>query len=219
MPEKSNDTTNFNDDQNKRWKGIKQDPRSGKFIVYVTESSEHLFDDIDSAVDFMVKSSYLMGIDKTAGAPEFSGLERGQENINGVKQVTIRRKLVLDKETGKWKVKESTRTDMIEDDKTSATNTYKDIDNAKEKSEEIIPVDEFIDKEDQTKDVTSSVSYDIDPIAKCSNCGCNIYPYSIDDAVFDREQLASSFCPACGYGLVKPSHNEQSVDALIEGQN
>ena len=84
----SNGETSFKEDnQNKRWKGIKQDPRSGKFIVYITESSERLFDDINSAVDFMVQASYGYAIEKTAGAPEFGGVERGQDNLEGVKQV------------------------------------------------------------------------------------------------------------------------------------
>ena len=146
----SNGETSFKEDnQNKRWKGIKQDPRSGKFIVYITESSERLFDDINSAVDFMVQASYGYAIEKTAGAPEFGGVERGQDNLEGVKQVTIKRKLVLDKATGKWKVKESTRTDMVENDQEAAKNTYTNIEDAKDQAEAVIPVDQYLEEQQE----------------------------------------------------------------------
>lgn len=232
----SNGETSYKEDnQNKRWKGIKQDPRSGKFIVYITESSERLFDDINSAVDFMVQAAYGCIIEKTAGAPEFGGIERGQDNLEGVKQVTIKRKLVLDKATGKWKVKESTRTDMIENDQESAKSTYQDIDTAKEQAEAVVPVDQYLedaqeeqkakqeekkdikDKPAPIEDVESSVEMDFEPVAKCAHCGCSIFPYSISDEAFDRQQLADAFCPACGYGLGNAQPNEQSVDNLIKG--
>lgn len=232
----SNGETSFKEDnQNKRWKGIKQDPRSGKFIVYITESSERLFDDINSAVDFMVQASYGYAIEKTAGAPEFGGVERGQDNLEGVKQVTIKRKLVLDKATGKWKVKESTRTDMVENDQEAAKNTYTNIEDAKDQAEAVIPVDQYLEEQQEeakqqqeqkkdTKDKSveenvevESALKDFQPVAKCGHCGCAIYPYSISDEAFDRQQLADAFCPACGYGLGEAQPNEQSVDNLVQG--
>ena len=40
----------------KRWKGMKEDQDSGKFIVYITESEERVFDDAQSAIDFMTRN-------------------------------------------------------------------------------------------------------------------------------------------------------------------
>jgi hypothetical protein len=36
-----------------RWKGMQEDPKTGKYIVYITEREEHVFDSSDSAVDFL----------------------------------------------------------------------------------------------------------------------------------------------------------------------
>lgn len=226
--EQSGQTSFSEDDKNKRWKGLKQDAKSGKYIVYITESSERLFDDIDSAVDYMVKAYYNQSITKTAGSPEFSGVERGQKNIDGVKQVQITRKLVQDKATGQWKVKERVRTDVIKDDDQAAKDAYINIDQEKLDADEIKPVEE-IKQEDKEQHIDEDLSepvekessydneFDFEEIAKCSHCGCNIYPYSIDDATFDRESLASAFCPSCGYGLGDAQVNEQSVDNLVKG--
>lgn len=59
------DINNYQDPQNtnnkqdedsdvKKWKGMKEDPKSGKFIVYITESEEYVFDSAEQAIDFMV---------------------------------------------------------------------------------------------------------------------------------------------------------------------
>ena len=194
---------------------IKQDARSGKFIVYITESSERLFDDIDSAVDYMVQAYHEVNITKTAGSPEFSGVERGQKNIDGVKQVQITRKLVQDKATGQWKVKERVRTDVIKEDDDSAKEAYKNIDQEKLDADEIKSVDEIKDDTEQEEFVEKESSFE--PVATCSHCGCAIYPYSVSDEAFDRQQLADAYCPACGYGLGEAKPNEQSVDNLIKG--
>ena len=235
QPTYQNGGTSYSEDnQTKRWRGVKEDPRSGKFIVYITESSERLFDDIDSAIEYMVSASPIVHITKTAGAPEYSGQERGQDNIEGVKEITKKYKLVLDKETGKWKVKESMRTDMLESDETSAAEAYRNVEEEKLKAEPIKPVDQYIEeaqeeqkaKQEEKKDekqvqpiedVESSLEMDFEPVAKCAHCGCSIYPYSISDEAFDRQQLADAFCPACGYGLGNAQPNEQSVDNLIKG--
>lgn len=220
-PTEQVNNTNFSeDDKNKRWKGIKQDARSGKFIVYITESSERLFDDIDSAVDYMVKAAKEVNITKTAGSPEFSGVERGQKNIDGVKQVQITRKLVQDKATGQWKVKERVRTDVIKEDDESAKDAYQNIDQEKLDADEIKSVEEIkTEDKEQAKEHEDFVEKEssFEPVATCSHCGCAIYPYSISDEVFDRQQLADAYCPACGYGLGEAQPNEQSVDNLIKG--
>ena len=35
---------------------MKEDQDSGKFIVYITESEERVFDDAQSAIDFMTRN-------------------------------------------------------------------------------------------------------------------------------------------------------------------
>lgn len=229
QPTYQNSNTSYSEDnQKKRWRGVKEDPRSGKFIVYITESSERLFDDIDSAINYMVSASPIVYITKTAGAPEYSGQERGQDNIEGVKEITKRYKLVLDKDTGKWKVKESTRTDMLESDENAAAEAYRNVEEEKMKAEPIKPVEQYLEEKQEEqkekeetstedKKVESSVEVDYGPVAKCGHCGCAIYPYSVSDEAFDRQQLADAYCPACGYGLGEAKPNEQSVDNLIKG--
>lgn len=233
QPTYQNGGTSYSEDnQTKRWRGVKEDPRSGKFIVYITESSERLFDDIYSAIEYMVSASPIVHIKKTAGAPEYSGQERGQDNIEGVKEITKKYKLVLDKATGKWKVKESMRTDMLESDETSAAEAYRNVEEEKMKAEPIKPVDQYLEEQQEgqkekaqetkqttedVKNVESSAEIEYGPVAKCGHCGCAIYPYSISDEVFDRQQLADAYCPACGYGLGEAQPNEQSVDNLIKG--
>ena len=229
QPTYQNGGTSYSEDnQTKRWRGVKEDPRSGKFIVYITESSERLFDDIDSAIEYMVSASPIVHIKKTAGAPEYSGQERGQDNIEGVKEITKKYKLVLDKATGKWKVKESMRTDMLESDETSAAEAYRNVEEEKFKADPIKPVEQYLEEnKEKTKekqeevqpieDKESSFEVEYKPVAKCGHCGCAIYPYSISDEAFDRQQLADAFCPACGYGLGEAQPNEQSVDNLVQG--
>lgn len=233
QPTYQNGSTSYSEDnQNKVWRGLKQDPRSGKFIVYITESAERLFDDIDSAIKYMVTASVFSHITKTAGSPEYSGQERGQDNIKGVKEITKKYKLVLDKSTGKWKVKESKRTDLIEPDGYNAADAYRNLEEEKTKAEPITPVDQYLKEQQEgqkekaqetkqttedVKNVESSAEIEYGPVAKCGHCGCAIYPYSISDEVFDRQQLADAYCPACGYGLGEAQPNEQSVDNLIKG--
>lgn len=43
-------------DDVKRWKGMKQDEDSGKYIVYVTESTEKIFDNAEEAINFMTRA-------------------------------------------------------------------------------------------------------------------------------------------------------------------
>ena len=148
QPTYQNGSTSYNEDnQNKVWRGLKQDPRSGKFIVYITESAERLFDDIDSAIKYMVTASVFSHITKTAGSPEYSGQERGQDNIKGVKEITKTLKLVFDKEKRQWKVKESKRTDLIEPDGDNAAATYRNIKEEKTKAEPIMPVDQYLEEQ------------------------------------------------------------------------
>ena len=164
----------------------------------------------------MVTASVFSHITKTAGSPEYSGQERGQDNIEGVKEITKKYKLVLDKSTGKWKVKESKRTDLIERDENSAADAYRNIEEEKFKAEPITPVDQYLEEQQEgqkekaqetkqttedVKNVESSAEIEYGPVAKCGHCGCEIYPYSISNEVFDRQQLADAYCPACGYRL------------------
>lgn len=44
------------DDDVKRWKGMREDPTSGKYIVYITETTEHIYDNLDDAVNFMTRN-------------------------------------------------------------------------------------------------------------------------------------------------------------------
>ena len=43
-------------DDVKRWKGMKQDENSGKYVVYITESTERVFDTPDAAIDYMTRA-------------------------------------------------------------------------------------------------------------------------------------------------------------------
>ena len=49
------DTSAVGDDDVKRWKGMREDTTTGKYIVYITETEEHIYDDLDSAMAFMTK--------------------------------------------------------------------------------------------------------------------------------------------------------------------
>jgi len=49
------DTAATGDDDVKRWKGMREDPSSGKYIVYITETEEHIFDNPNDAIDYLVR--------------------------------------------------------------------------------------------------------------------------------------------------------------------
>lgn len=214
MPEKNE----LENNDVKKWKGIKEDAATGQFIVYITESTDHVFDSIDEAVDYMTKADKRESMSVEAGAPEFSGVQRGQENIDGVKQVTITRKVVEDEE-GKWKVREKTRTDIIKENEQEAKSAYKNIEDAKEEAESV----ENPFEEDDVKKEGS-----IQPIGHCGKCGAAIYPPGISSKTmapwFNRQIPADVFCPACGYGIGEPTNfiyaneelNEKSVEKFSE---
>lgn len=50
-----NDTKATGDEDVKKWKGMREDPSSGKFVVYITETEEHIFDNITDATNFLTK--------------------------------------------------------------------------------------------------------------------------------------------------------------------
>ena len=210
----------------KIWRGVKQDTKSGKFIVYITESREQIYPTLEEAVDHLVEASYSNYIKKEAGSPEYSGVERGQKNLDGVKQVQITRKLVQDSTTGDWKVKERRRYDVIKQDAEDAKSTWKNINEEKEEAKEIEnPFDESNKSVEDSKEVEKESSFDkefkLEPLCKCSHCGASIFPPNMD-YYFDRQNLADVYCPACGYGLDEMGNtnwqdNTQSVDNLIKG--
>lgn len=49
------DTSSTGDDDTKRWKGMREDPATGKYVVYITETEEHIYDNLDDAVSFMTR--------------------------------------------------------------------------------------------------------------------------------------------------------------------
>lgn len=49
------DTAATGDGDVKRWKGMREDPSSGKYIVYITETEEHIFEKPNDAIDFLVR--------------------------------------------------------------------------------------------------------------------------------------------------------------------
>ena len=51
----SEETKAKGDDDVKRWKGMREDPSSGKYVVYITETEEHIFDNPDDAINFLVR--------------------------------------------------------------------------------------------------------------------------------------------------------------------
>lgn len=54
-PQDTNNNKKQDEDSDiKKWKGMKEDPKTGKFIVYITESEEFVFDSAEQAIDFMV---------------------------------------------------------------------------------------------------------------------------------------------------------------------
>lgn len=52
----TSETKALNDDNVKRWKGMREDPASHKFVVYITETEEHIFDSIEPAVAFLTRA-------------------------------------------------------------------------------------------------------------------------------------------------------------------
>lgn len=49
------DTKQRGDDGVKRWKGMREDPKTGKYVVYITETEQHIYDNLDDAMNFMVR--------------------------------------------------------------------------------------------------------------------------------------------------------------------
>lgn len=202
--------------ESKRWKGLKQDS-SGKYLVYVTDTSERLFEDLDSAVQYLKEAAIKGYIKKEAfsytedlfnkkitredgelfnkavnqaiengvgywllkeniitqedlnnimnnqGGPkeasrkqyitkeaskENAVVQRGQENLDGLKEVITKRKLVQTAD-GRYKVMESKRYNMKSDDSNDAKNKLRNIDVAKEQTEELPQEDAFKDVKDE----------------------------------------------------------------------
>lgn len=50
------DTKQVGDNARKRWKGMREDPTSHKFVVYITETEEHIFDTIEPAIAFLTRA-------------------------------------------------------------------------------------------------------------------------------------------------------------------
>ena len=220
--------------ESKRWKGLKQDS-SGKYLVYVTDTSERLFEDLDSAVQYLKEAAIKEDIKKEA-SKENAVVQRGQENLDGLKEVITRKKLVQTAD-GRYKVMESKRYNMKSDDSTDAKNKLRNVDRAKEQAEELPEEDAFKDVKNeipgstegkkQKRDLshkTSSIKYG--PVGTCLNCHCQIFPPNTDmDHWLNRQLPADLYCPVCGYGIGTPGNfnydnavmNEQSVDNLIKG--
>lgn len=240
------DNTEFNTENKKVWRGIKEDPKSGKYILYITETTQHAFNSIDEAVNYMTRSSSFKGtMEVYAKSNNESGVQRGQENLEGLKQVEIVRRLIQNKDTGEWFVKEKRRYNVISDDAPSAKSDYKKLDqksvreNATEKEDtfdtdlgdsttlktDLDKYDKYVkDKKENQQSKKSSLNYQ--PLGTCAHCGTSIYPpcsaeYAMDYWL-DRDIPADTYCPCCGYGLwgrdsFKYKRNEQSVDNLMLG--
>ena len=213
------------ENQSKRWKGLKQDS-TGKFLVYVTDTTEKLFDDLDSAVNYLKQAAKKEDLKKEAST-ENAVEQRGQENLEGLKEVITRKKLVQTAD-GKYKVMESKRYNMKSEDSEDAKDKLNNIDFAREqvkvnpKEEEDDALEEIT--ENPLEDKTSSLQYG--PIGTCLHCHASIYPPNSDmDYWFNRQLPADLYCPACGYGIGTPGNfnyenakmNEQSVENMIHG--
>lgn len=219
--------------ESKRWKGLKMDS-SGKYLVYVTDTNERLFEDLDSAVQYLKEAAMKEDIIKSAST-ENAVVQRGQENLDGLKEVIIRRKLVQTAD-GRYKVMESKRYNMKSDDAADAKDKLRNVDRAKEQAEELPEDDAFKDVKNeipgstegkkQKRDLshkTSSIKYG--PVGTCLNCHCQIFPPNTDmDHWLNRQLPADLYCPVCGYGIGTPGNfnydnaamNEQSVDNLVK---
>lgn len=205
----------------KRWKGLRQD-KSGNYLVYVTDTSERLFSDLDSAVAYLKEAAKKEDFKKEA-SNENAVVQRGQENLEGLKEVITRKKLVQTAD-GKYKVMESKRYNMKSDDSEDAKNKLKDVDTAKEQTSAVEEEDALEEiKEENTLEKKSSLKYG--PIGTCLHCHASIYPPNTDmDYWFNRQLPADLYCPACGYGIGTPGNfnytnalmNEQSVDNLTQ---
>lgn len=217
--------SNTEDSSVKRWRGLKQD-NSGKYLVYVTDSSERLFDDLDEAVAYLKEAAKKEDLKKQAST-ENAVEQRGQENLEGLKEVVTKRKLVQTAD-GKYKVTESKRYNMKSDDSEDAKDKLKNVDIAREQvkvnpKEEKEPLEEIKDTTEESLDKKSSLNYG--PIGTCLHCHASIYPPNTDmDYWFNRQIPADLYCPACGYGIGTPGNfnyanalmNEQSVDNLVK---
>lgn len=171
---------------------------------------------------------------KKEASKENTVVQRGQENLDGLKEVITRRKLVQTAD-GRYKVMESKRYNMKSDDSNDAKNKLRNIDVAKEQTEELPQEDAFKDVKDeiggtegkkQKRDLshkTSALQYG--PVGTCIKCHCQIYPPNTDmDYWFNRQLPTDLYCPVCGYGIGTPGNfnynnakmNEQSVDNLVK---
>ena len=216
----------------KRWKGLKQDS-SGKYLVYITDTTERLFEDLDEAVKYLKEAAMKEDIKKEASS-ENAVVQRGQENLEGLKEVIVRRKLVQTAD-GRYKVMETKRYNMKSDDSESAKTKLRNPEVAKEQTEELPEEDAFKDVKDeiggtegkkQKRDYshkTSALKYG--PVGSCMQCKCQIFPPNTDmDYWFNRQLPADLYCPVCGYGIGTPGNfnynnakmNEQSVDNLVK---
>lgn len=214
------------ENESKRWKGLKEDS-TGKFLVYVTDTHEKLFDDLDSAVAYLKEAAKKEDLKKQAST-ENAVEQRGQENLEGLKEVITKRKLVQTAD-GKYKVTESKRYNMKSDDSEDAKAKLKNVDTAREQvkvnpKEEKEPLEEIKDITEESLGKKSSLNYG--PIGTCLHCHASIYPPNSDmDYWFNRQLPADLYCPACGYGIGTPGNfnyenakmNEQSVDNLTKG--
>lgn len=213
------------ENESKRWKGLKEDS-TGKFLVYVTDTHEKLFDDLDSAVAYLKEAAKKEDLKKQAST-ENAVEQRGQENLEGLKEVITKRKLVQTAD-GKYKVTESKRYNMKSDDSEDAKAKLKNVDTAREQvkvnpKEEKEPLEEIKDTTEESLGKKSSLNYG--PIGTCLHCHASIYPPNTDmDYWFNRQIPADLYCPACGYGIGTPGNfnyanalmNEQSVDNLTK---
>lgn len=237
------DNTEFGTDTKKVWRGVKEDPKSGKYILYITETTQRAFNSIDEAVNFMTRdvnksSSLSNNLTVEAKSNNEGGVQRGQENLEGLKQVEIVRRLVQDKASGDWVVKEKVRSNLIKDDSQDVKRDYKKLDQ-KSVREEVTEKQDIFDTDlgDETTLKTDLEKYDrqqqekkqsktssLKPLGACAHCGASIYPpcsaeYAMDYWL-DRDIPADTYCPCCGYGLwgkdnFKFNKNEQSVDNLM----
>ena len=125
-----------NQDQDiKRWKQMQFDETTGKYIVSLTERTSEVFSNIEDAVAFMKKSGITPLIQKEAGSHENSGVQRGQTEIEGLKEVKTKDKLIKTPED-KWKVETTVRSDMIYPNESAAKTAFNEIENAKEVAKE-----------------------------------------------------------------------------------
>lgn len=51
----ADETKQKGDNEVKRWKGMREDPSTGKYVVYITETEEHIYDNANDAINFLVR--------------------------------------------------------------------------------------------------------------------------------------------------------------------